>query len=47
MNGLAFLIPIAILFGLGALAMFFWALSNGQFDDPDGDAERIFMDDEE
>lgn len=47
MNGLLFLIPIALGLGLMGLAAFFWALRNGQFDDPDGAAERILMDDEE
>lgn len=46
MIGLAFLIPIALLLGLVGLASFFWALKNGQFDDPDGAAMRILIDDE-
>lgn len=45
MNGLAILIPIALLLGLSGLAAFFWALRSGQFDDLDGAALRIFMDD--
>jgi cbb3-type cytochrome oxidase maturation protein len=47
MTGLAFLIPIAIFLGLIGLAAFFWALKDGQFDDPDGAAARILLDDEE
>lgn len=47
MNGLAFLIPIAILLGLAGLGAFFWALSSGQFDDPDGAAARILIDEDE
>lgn len=47
MTGLAFLIPIALLLGLTGLGAFFWALKNGQFSDPDGDAARILLDDEE
>jgi cbb3-type cytochrome oxidase maturation protein len=31
--------------GLGALALLLWALADGQFDDPDGDAQRILLDD--
>lgn len=46
MIGLVFLIPIALLLGLVGLAAFFWALKNGQFDDPDGAAMRILIDDE-
>ena len=47
MNGVLILIPIALLLGLAGLAAFFWALRNGQFDDPDGAAARILIDDEE
>ncbi len=47
MNGLAILIPIALGLGLLGLAAFFWSLKNGQFDDPEGDARRIFMEDDE
>ena len=43
MNGLAILIPIALSFGLLGLAAFFWALRSGQFDDMDGAALRIFV----
>ena len=46
MTGLAFLIPIALLLGLTGLAAFFWAMRNGQFDDMDGAALRILIDDE-
>jgi cbb3-type cytochrome oxidase maturation protein len=45
-TGLAFLIPIALLMGLGALGAFFWATRAGQFDDMDGAALRIFIEDE-
>lgn len=47
MSGLAFLIPIALLFGLAGLATFFWALREGQFEDLDGAAVRILLDEEE
>ena len=47
MNGVLILLPIALLLGLGGLAAFFWALRNDQFDDPDGAAARILIDDEE
>ena len=45
MSGMGLIIASALLVGLGALAVLLWALSNGQYDDPDGDAMRIFMDD--
>lgn len=47
MNGVGILIPIALMLGLGGLAAFFWSLENGQFDDPDGAAVRILVDDDE
>ena len=46
MNGVALLIPIALLLGLGGLAAFFWSLQNGQYDDLDGASLRILIDDE-
>lgn len=45
MSGLALLIPLALLLGLAGLAAFFWALGSGQYDDMDGAALRILMDD--
>lgn len=47
MTGLAILIPIALLLGLTGLAAFFWAMKAGQFDDMDGAALRILIDEEE
>ena len=38
---LLLLIPLSIGLGLVGLCAFFWALKNGQFDDPDGAAWRI------
>ena len=47
MTGLTFLIPLALFLGLSALATFFWALRNGQFDDMDGAALRILIEEDE
>ncbi len=47
MNGLAILIPVALGLGGLGLAAFFWALKRGQFEDLDGAAARILIDDEE
>ena len=47
MNGLAMLIPLALMMGLIGLVAFFWALRRGQFDDLDGAANRILIDDED
>jgi cbb3-type cytochrome oxidase maturation protein len=46
-TGLLYLIPAALFLGLLGLAAFLWALKNGQFDDPDGAAERILFDDDD
>ena len=46
MSYLVFLIPIAILMGIAGLGAFMWTLRSGQYDDLDGAAERILMDDE-
>ena len=46
MNGLWYLIPLSIGLGLLGLCAFLWALSSGQYDDLDGDAERILYDDD-
>ncbi|MES2493138.1 MAG: cbb3-type cytochrome oxidase assembly protein CcoS [Pseudomonadota bacterium] len=46
MTGIAILIPIALVMGLLGLAAFFWALKGGQFNDCEGAAARILIDDE-
>lgn len=38
-----YLIPIALGIGLTALAAFMWSLKNGQYDDLEGAAERILL----
>lgn len=47
MSVLVYLIPVALAFGGAGLAMFFWAMRNGQFEDLDGAANRILIDDED
>ena len=46
MSALIYLIPVAL--GLGALGLvaFLWSLKSGQYDDLDGAAVRILLDDE-
>jgi len=40
------LIPGMLILGLVAVGVLFWAARSGQFDDLEGDAHRILMDDE-
>lgn len=47
MSVLVYLIPVALALGGAGLALFFWAMRNGQFEDLDGAANRILIDDEE
>ena len=46
MSSLVFLVPLALLLGGAALAAFLWSLKSGQYEDLDGAAERIFLDEE-
>ena len=47
MSGLLLLIPIALGMGAFGLLVFFWAMNNGQFEDLDGAANRILIDEDE
>ncbi|MBH5321793.1 cbb3-type cytochrome oxidase assembly protein CcoS [Aurantiacibacter sediminis] len=47
MSGLLILIPVALGLGLLGLITFFWAMQQGQFEDLDGAAQRVLIDDEE
>ena len=47
MTALLYLMPAALLLGLLGLAAFLWALKTGQFDDLEGAAERILIDEED
>jgi cbb3-type cytochrome oxidase maturation protein len=40
------LIPGMIIMGLVAVAVFFWAAKSGQYDDLQGEANRILMDED-
>lgn len=46
MSSLAFLVPLALVLGGAALAAFLWSLRSGQYDDLEGAAERILLDEE-
>jgi len=45
MDILAYLIPVSLFLGGIGLAAFFWALKSKQFEDPQGDANRILTKD--
>ena len=46
MDSMWWLILIALGMGLAGLGAFLWSLRNGQYDDLDGAAERILLDEE-
>ena len=47
MSVLIYLIPLALFLGACGLAAFVWSLKSGQYDDLDGAARRILLDDDE
>ncbi len=47
MDILLVLVPIALLLGVIAVAAFFWTLKSKQYDDLEGAAARILLDDED
>ncbi len=44
MEVLVILIPVSLFLGLLGLAAFVWTLRNRQYEDPDGDSQRILTD---
>jgi cbb3-type cytochrome oxidase maturation protein len=46
MDVLIYLLPAALFLSLIGLALFIWAFKHGQFEDLDGAAVRILIDDE-
>lgn len=47
MDIIAWLIPAAVALGAMGLGAFLWSLKAGQYEDLDGAAHRILLDDEE
>lgn len=47
MSSLVFLVPLALLLGAAGLGAFLWSMRSGQYEDLDGAAERILIDDDE
>ncbi|HEY5819057.1 MAG TPA: cbb3-type cytochrome oxidase assembly protein CcoS [Mesorhizobium sp.] len=46
MSSLVYLVPLALLLGGAALGAFLWSLRSGQYEDMQGAAERILLDDD-
>lgn len=46
MTALLYLIPIALALGLISVLAFFWAIRDGQYEDTQGAAARILLDDD-
>lgn len=47
MTDFFYLIPIALVLGIGALGAFMWSLRSGQYDDLAGAAERILFNEQD
>jgi cbb3-type cytochrome oxidase maturation protein len=47
MSVLIYLIPIALFLGLIGLVAFIWTLKSNQYEDLDGAAQRVLLDDDE
>lgn len=47
MNVLVVLIPVSLILGAVGLAGFIWGLTRDQYDDPEGNAARILLDDDD
>ena len=47
MSTMALLIACALAFGLTGMAVLLWAIGSGQYDDMDGAAHRILLEDPE
>lgn len=46
MDVIIYLIPVALVLGLVGLGAFIWSLKSDQYDDLDGAANRILLDDD-
>jgi cbb3-type cytochrome oxidase maturation protein len=45
MTAMFYLMILSLILGGGGLALFLWTLRSGQYDDPEGAANRILFDD--
>ncbi len=47
MDSLFILIPLAVVIAVAIVALFFWAIRSGQFDDLDGPGYSVLDDDDD
>ena len=47
MASLYLLIPVSLIFCALAIVIFFWAVNSGQYDDLDGEGERLLFGDDD
>lgn len=47
MSYLALLVPVALLLGFAGLAAFLWSFRAGQYDDLEGAAQRILLEEDD
>ena len=47
MNVLIVLVPVSLILAVLALAGFIWTIRHGQYDDLEGDAERVLLSDDD
>lgn len=47
MASLYLLIPVSLIFCALAIWIFFWAVNNGQYDDLEGEADRILFEEDD
>jgi cbb3-type cytochrome oxidase maturation protein len=47
MNALLYLIPVSLALGAIGLVAFLWSSRSGQYEDLDGAAERVLLDDDD
>ena len=47
MTMLVYLIPVALFLGALGLGAFLWSLRSGQYDDLEGAAQRVLLDDDD
>ncbi len=47
MSVLVYLIPVSIILGVIGLAAFLWSFRSGQYQDLDGAAQRVLLDEED